>query len=65
MIINLYYRILIFIYYIMPSKRLYSFYLYLKHIEKVDVTMEELISNLSKYKTLVRYFNIKTENEIQ
>ena len=65
MIVNIYYRILILIYYIMPSKRLYSFYLYLKYIEKVDVTMEELISNLSKYKTLVRYFNIKTENEIQ
>lgn len=65
MILNIYYRILILIYYIIPSKRLYSFYLYLKHIEKEDVTMEELKLNLGKYETLVRYFNIKVENEIQ
>ena len=62
---NIYYKILIFIYYIIPSKRLYSFYLYLKYIEKEDITMEELVAHLGKYKTLIKYFNIKEENEIQ
>lgn len=64
MILNLYYRILILIYYIIPSKRLYSFYLFLKYIEKEDITMEELKLNLGNYKTLVNYFNIKIENEV-
>lgn len=64
MITNIYYRILILIYYIIPSKRLYSFYLFLKYVEKEDVTMEELKLNLGKYKTLVNYFNIKIENEV-
>lgn len=49
MITNIYYRILILIYYIIPSKRLYSFYLFLKYVEKEDVTMEELKLNLGKY----------------
>jgi len=64
MITNIYYRILILIYYVIPSKRLYSFYLFLKYIEKEDITMEELKLNLGKYKTLVNYFNIKIENEV-